>query len=333
MWVIAESCEAVLDRVAQPVLVIGPGAEIRFANPAAVAVLGYDDASEMQDRPSHTTLQPTRVDGSVFPQDESLMLSPLATNERVRVEQDWLARRDGTMFAVWFSASPIELPDGRGAVCAFKDASPERAGDERATRRRIIEAGDAARRRLARDVHDGAQQQLVTAVMNLQLAQGKLDSDAAAAGFEYMSAGLTQAEAGLASLRDLVAGIHPPILVHLGLAAAIDGLAARLPLPVHIDVTEERFDRGVETSLYFFVSEALTNVIKHAEASNASVLIVAHDFVLTSEVSDDGVGGAAVTPSGSGLRGLADRIDALGGEFTVTSHPAQGTTLRAYVPI
>jgi signal transduction histidine kinase len=198
--------------------------------------------------------------------------------------------------------------------------------------RRILEAGDSARRRLARDLHDGAQQKFVTTMINLQLAQSKFEIDPERAK-RYLDAAVVQAEAGLAELRDLVTGIHPPILTHLGLRAAVGSLTDAFPIPVALDVTERRLPRVLEDSVYFFVSEALTNVVKHAHASRAAVLVAVENALLTAEVSDDGLGGATLASCGTGLLGLLDRVEALEGELTIASPPTGGTTLRAVIPL
>jgi signal transduction histidine kinase len=202
----------------------------------------------------------------------------------------------------------------------------------RAVRRRILEAGDTARERLARDLHDGAQQKIVGALIKLQLAQQKWSSDPARAR-ELLDVGVQQAEAGLDALRELAAGIHPPILTHYGLAAAVRAMTADLPLPVRLVLTNERFPLPVEASAYFFVSEALTNVVKHAQASEATVSISCSEHVLTVEACDDGVGGARMADDGSGLRGLADRVAALDGQLSLASPADEGTSLRAEIPL
>jgi signal transduction histidine kinase len=201
-----------------------------------------------------------------------------------------------------------------------------------AARRRIIEAGDNARRRLARDLHDGAQQQLVTALIRLQLAQQKLEADPAQAR-QMLDAGVEGTEAGLQTLRELAAGIHPPILTHFGLSAAVEALATTSPVPLSLDLTQDRLPGAIEASLYFFISEALTNVAKHANASAAGVVISAKEGHLVVEVHDDGIGGVGPASAGSGLEGLADRIGALSGDLTVTSAAGDGTTLRAEIPL
>ena len=207
-------------------------------------------------------------------------------------------------------------------------------GDEiaamQAAQRRIVAAEDEARRRLARDLHDGAQQKIVAALVTLQRSQGKWSSDPQRAR-ELLDSGVEQAQAGLHSLRELVAGIHPPILTHLGLAAAIQSLAAGMPVPIRMDIMSDRLPPSFEASIYFFVAEGLTNVIKHAEASQAGVRIAVEDLSIMVETTDDGVGGA--DPARAGLAGLSDRVGALGGHMTVASSPGKGTTLTASIPL
>ncbi|HWX95343.1 MAG TPA: GAF domain-containing protein, partial [Solirubrobacteraceae bacterium] len=202
-----------------------------------------------------------------------------------------------------------------------------------AAQRRVIEAADAARERLTRDIHDGAQQQLVNSLINLQLAQQKWSSNPRRAR-EVLEIAVTEAEGGIEALRDLAAGIHPAILSDLGLAAALDELAARLPIPVLVDVADLELPASLRASVYFFCSEALTNVIKHAAASSASVSITPRDGLLTVAVHDNGVGGAELGSGGSGLVGLNDRIAALEGTLELSSHrQGAGTTLTARIPL
>jgi signal transduction histidine kinase len=214
-----------------------------------------------------------------------------------------------------------------------RDVADARAAELRAARRRIIEAADAARERLTRDLHDGAQQQFVSAVLTLGLAERKAEADPEGAARLRRTA-LEQAQQGIADLRELAAGIHPGILTDRGLGPAVEALASRLPVPVKVE-TElgERLPSPVEASVYFFVSEALTNAAKHAEAGEVRVAIAAGDGHLTVAVADDGVGGAAATAAGTGLAGLADRVAALDGELTITSPPGGGTTLHAVIPL
>jgi PAS domain S-box-containing protein len=202
-----------------------------------------------------------------------------------------------------------------------------------AARRRVIEAADAARERLTRDIHDGAQQHLVNSLINLQLAQEKWSSSPTRAR-ELVELSLAETEGGIEALRELAAGIHPAILSDMGLGAALDELIARLPIPVRLQVGGPELAASLRASVYFFCSEALTNVVKHAAASSAWVNIAARDGMLMVEVGDDGVGGAEIGSAGSGLVGLNDRIGALNGTFELSSpHQGAGTTLTARIPL
>jgi signal transduction histidine kinase len=206
-----------------------------------------------------------------------------------------------------------------------------RLAELQASRGRLVEATDAERRRIERDLHDGTQQRLVSIAMSLGLLESKLpaSSDEARPIVHGARAALT---AALAELRDLTQGIHPTILVERGLPAALDELCNRSALPAHLHVTlDARLPGQVESAAYFFVSEALTNAAKHSHASEIRVAVARDGALLTVEVADDGIGGAA-GGSGSGLRGLADRVEALGGRLTVSSPPGRGTTLRAEIP-
>jgi signal transduction histidine kinase len=201
----------------------------------------------------------------------------------------------------------------------------------RASRARIVAAGDAERRRLERDLHDGAQQRLLGLGLALQLVRAELGDNVNGAT-ELLEEAEAELGAAIEELRELARGIHPAVLTEQGLAPALRTLAARSPLPVQIvDVPEERFSAPVEAAAYFVVSEALANVAKHAHASAARVSVVRENGVLSVAVHDDGVGGAR--PNGrSGLAGLADRVHALDGRLTVDSEAGRGTTLAAELP-
>jgi PAS domain S-box-containing protein len=200
------------------------------------------------------------------------------------------------------------------------------------SRARMITAFDAARRRVTRDLHDGAQQRFVSAIINLQLAQQKWSSEPAPAK-DLLDRGLHDASSGVQELREIAAGIHPAILTHRGLSAALDSLTARLPIPVELDVPALRLPEPVESSIYFFCSEALTNVVKHARASSACLRVALENDGCTAEVRDDGIGGADSRPGTSGLTGLRDRIGALKGVMEVSSPVAGGTVVRAWIPL
>jgi signal transduction histidine kinase len=199
-------------------------------------------------------------------------------------------------------------------------------------RSRIIAAADAERRRIERDLHDGAQQRLVALALNLRMAEQRAeDGDPAAA--ELVRQAGEEANLALKELRDLARGIHPAILTNRGLPAALEDLASRATLPVEVVATpDERLPGAVEAAAYFVVSECLANIGKHAGAETATVAVTARDGRLTVEVSDDGVGGAALD-GGSGIQGLADRVGALSGSLTVDSPPGEGTRVTASIPL
>jgi signal transduction histidine kinase len=199
-----------------------------------------------------------------------------------------------------------------------------------ASRARVIGAADEARRRVVRDLHDGAQQRLVHAIVTLKLAQRALPDDPERAG-QLLAEGLDHAEHGNNELRELAHGILPAVLTRGGLADGVEALVSRLDMPVDADVTEARVAPEIEASAYFIVAEALTNVVKHAGATRASVRAAIDDGALSVEVRDDGDGGA--DPEGHGLLGLADRVAALGGKLRIDSPRGGGTTLLVELPL
>jgi signal transduction histidine kinase len=206
-----------------------------------------------------------------------------------------------------------------------------RIEDLRGSRTRLVQAGDDARRRLERDLHDGAQSRLVALALKLKLARMKVDERSEAA--TLLDESSAELQASLDELRELARGLHPVVLTDRGLNAAIRILASRAPVPVEITaLPDDRLPAQIELAVYFVVAEALTNVAKYAQASAATVAITVSDGRTVVEVSDDGVGGADVM-AGSGLRGLADRVAALDGSIAVDSAPGAGTRLHAEIPL
>jgi PAS domain S-box-containing protein len=235
---------------------------------------------------------------------------------------------------LWMDGAIVDVTDRRAAEEALREKEIEAARTEelRASRVRIVQAADAARRKIERDLHDGAQQRLVSLALEVRLARAQLDKDPAAAGpfLERFAEELTEASA---ELRELARGIHPAVLTERGLAPAIAALANRAPVPVDVlDVPADRLPAAAETTAYFTVAEALTNVAKYAHATYATVRAACEDGDLVVEVRDDGIGGAD-SSAGSGLSGLADRVAACDGSLTVDSPPGQGTLVRAVLPL
>ena len=201
----------------------------------------------------------------------------------------------------------------------------------RASRARIVEAGDLERRRIERDLHDGAQQRLISLSLELRVARSELGEAGDPALRESLDRAAYEAQAALVELRELALGIHPLILTEGGLGEAVESLADRTSVDVSVDVGAERYSPAVEGAAYFVISEALANVTKYAKATKAMVRVRGLEDHLTIEVDDDGIGGADPR-SGSGLRGLADRLAALDGTITIESPIGGGTRISARIP-
>lgn len=275
--------------------------------------------------------------GAVVPEGDVVarMLIANAANgaEEGEIESRWDAR-DGESRIVAWTARPVTGVRGEQLVLVSgSDVTVRRLQEEeiRASRQRIVAAGDEARRRLERNLHDGAQQRLVALSVSLRLAESKL-----VAGAEGVPTLLAEAREELAvaleELRELARGIHPAVLTDRGLGPALGGLATRAPLPVTVSVPEARLPPAVEAAIYFVVAESLTNVARYAEASAAWVDVALVDSRVIVSVRDDGVGGADPA-GGSGLRGLADRVAALDGTLQVESPADGGTCVRAQIPL
>jgi signal transduction histidine kinase len=206
--------------------------------------------------------------------------------------------------------------------------------DLKASRQRLVAAQDAERRRIERNIHDGSQQQLVALAVKLKLADSLVgrDEDRAHAMLAELQ---TEANRALDDLRDLARGIYPPLLADKGLSAALESQARKSTVPVEIETDGiGRYPQETEAAVYFSCLEALQNVAKYAQATSATVRLAQTDATLTFEISDDGRGfDPADVGDGTGLQGIADRLDALGGELTIRSAPGDGTTLVGRVPV
>ena len=241
----------------------------------------------------------------------------------------------GVLAAIWADGTPP--PDEtEGRMASFAElldtaiANADSRDELTASRARVLAAGDDARRRVVRDLHDGAQQRLVHTIITLKLAQRALHEDRSNTE-ALLAEALATAEQATAEVRELAHGILPSVITHGGLRAGVDAFVLRLDLPVDVDVLSERLPRDIEASAYFIFAEALTNVVKHARATRATVRAAVDDGVLTLEVRDDGVGGT--DREGHGLMGIADRVDALGGQLTIQSADGEGTALVARLPL
>jgi PAS domain S-box-containing protein len=468
--------DVVLSALVQPVWVVTHDGTISYLNPAAVAALGFGSESEVIGQNAHWLVHYRHPDGSHYPIEDCALAQARVSGESLYVAEDWWVRRDGSMMPVSFTAVPIQGRNGFGTAVAFTDIT-ERLATERAarardvaegqatelvasearqrtileaapdgvinmdrqarityantaaehmfgyqdgqmtgwlladaivppsqrgahrdgfarylasgephildqrievtamradgsefpaeltvtrtdlpgsmsftgfirditerqraaqelmaSRARLVAASDAARRRVTRDLHDGAQQHLVSTVISLQLARQKWAPDPQRAR-HFLDLALRDAQLGVSGLREIAAGIHPAVLTERGLATALGTLAGRLSVPVQLHLTQRRLPAPIEASIYFFCSEALTNVVKHARAGSAWVRVEVDGEQCAVEVRDDGIGGARAKDDGSGLTGLRDRIGALNGAMYVSSPTDGGTILRARIPL
>ena len=328
-----------------PLWLVDGDDRVAFVNDAAVRTLGYDSDQELIGRPSHDSVHFKHPDGSPYPVEDCPITHATRRGEPIRMERDWWVRKDGGMVPISIHGVPLEIDGRMGTAMTFHDLSLSvQAEDERrrhevararlaevhASRARIVEAADEQRRRVVRDLHDGAQSSLVRVAIALQLALRR--GDVTGEARTQVSQALDNARSAIEELRELVHGIHPGVLTHRGLAAAVKDLASRAPAPVVVEITDERFPKSVELAAYFVTAEALTNVAKYARASHAHVATTRTESHLVLTVDDDGIGGAQPS-AGSGLAGLADRIETLGGTLSVSSRPGHGTHVRAEIPL
>jgi PAS domain S-box-containing protein len=256
----------------------------------------------------------------------------VASGRRAEYETRWLTAAGETLLVAW-TLTPLVDEEGRQRfLVSGIDITDRRRHEEelRKSRVRLVQAGDEARRKLERNLHDGAQQRLVSLSLALRLAQARLKDDPEEAD-RLLTGAAEELGHALEELRELARGIHPAVLSERGLAAALEALAGRAQLPVEVKVPSERLPPSVEAAAYYVISESLTNVTKYAEASAVEVCVTRRNGRAIVEVADDGVGGADPT-RGSGLRGLVDRVEALDGVLHVESAPGVGTRIRAEIP-
>jgi PAS domain S-box-containing protein len=321
------------------------------------AVLRYDggDTATVVGRTSRDSTDIFQIGETIAAQRSSAIGEVLKTGSPARFD-DW-GEVDEAAFRVGYrssAAAPIvvggalwgaiaiasenPLPhDAENRLNAFAElvslavASAQARADLIASRTRLVTAGDEQRRRLERNLHDGAQQHLVAVALKLKVARAKLESDPAFSA-KVLDDAMQELAVGLEELREIARGLHPAILTDNGLAPALTALAKRLPIEVDLDVPDERLAPQLEATTYYIVSEALTNVAKHAEAGTAHVAIRRDGAMLRVGISDDGRGGADPA-KGSGIVGLRDRAEAAGGRITVVSPRGRGTVVTAALPL
>jgi signal transduction histidine kinase len=238
--------------------------------------------------------------------------------------------KNGTEFPVELTITRIALPGPATFTGYLRDITDRRRAEAelRASRARLVEVADEERRRIQRNLHDGAQQRLVSVMLML----GRLRRSGDTEHSELLDGAVDELAAGLQELRELAGGLHPAVLSERGLAPALEALALRAPLPVELAaLPERRLPEPVEAAAYYVVAEAVANVQKHAGASRLVVTARLDSDRLVVEIDDDGAGGA--DPEGDGLRGLHDRVEALDGTLEVDSPPGGGTRVRARLPI
>ena len=312
-----------------------------------VARVGSDDAPQFQvgsrlradetitvGRVLHTGV-PARIDDYAKMEGETPKLM-LRSGYRSTVSAPIVVA--GVLWGAVSVAADEPLPeDAESRLSAFAElvslgvASAQAREDLRRSRARVMKAGDEQRRKLERNLHDGAQQRLVSLALQLRLAKAQVASDPEAAATSLQNAS-QELDLALEELRELARGLHPGALTEQGLGTALEALGARLPVDVTITAPEERLPPDLEATGYYIVSETLTNVVKHAQASSANVVIRFDGDVLRLEIADDGRGGADPF-AGSGLLGLRDRAEAVGGTLVVISPPGKGTVVTAMLPL
>jgi PAS domain S-box-containing protein len=323
---------AILEAAHDGVLSIDQHARITYANTSAERMFGYR-ADELTGQEIAEVIVPPSLREAHRAGFSRYMTTGESHILDRQIEVTAL-RADGTEFPVELTITRAGLPGSPAFIGWVRDITDRKHAAQEliASRARLVTASDAARQRVTRDLHDGAQQRLVSAIIGLQLAQRKWESEPRRAR-ELVDLALNDATHGMAELRELAAGIHPAILTQRGLAAALAGLTGRLPVPVQLDLPRHRLPAPIEASVYFFCAEALTNVVKHARASSAWVKVTADDERCTVEVRDDGIGGARARSDSSGLTGLRDRIGALNGIMDIVAPAEGGTVLRAAIPL
>jgi PAS domain S-box-containing protein len=317
---------AMLEAALDAVVTMDAGGRVVGWNHAAEAIFGYS-AEEASGREMAELIVPEHLREA----HRRGLARYLQTKRGVvldrRLELTGL-RRDGTEFPVELTITRIALPGPPTFTGYLRDITARVTAERelRASRARLVEVADGERKRIQRNLHDGAQQRITSVLLSLGRLRAQSDEPV-----ELLDFAIEELAAGLDDLRTLASGLHPALLTERGLAAALEALALTVPMPVELEaLPTERLPEPVEAAAYFVVAEALANVQKHAAARRVVVSVTADENGLDVRVADDGVGGADA--NGHGLRGLADRVEAFGGRLTVESPRRGGTVLRAAIP-
>jgi signal transduction histidine kinase len=346
-WSASDVQEALVISGEIPLWLVDGDDRIAFVNEAAVRTLRFDSDEELLGRPSHDSVHYMHPDGSPYPAGDCPITHATRRGEPIRIERDWWVRKDRSLVPISIHCVPLEIDGRMGTAMTFHDLTASvqaeddrrqlaveqaRLGEVRASRARIVAAADEARRQLERDLHDGIQQRLVSLAIQLRAAQTKVPPKMGELEGEVAS--IADALVGaLDELREISHGIHPASLSEGGLQSALKALRRRSALPVELELNGgRRLPEPVEVAVYYVVSEALTNAAKHAHASVVKIELDADEESARLAISDDGVGGAAFG-QGSGLVGLSDRVESLGGTLTVSSRPGEGTYIGAEIPL
>jgi PAS domain S-box-containing protein len=335
--------QALIDSSPLGIVEFGLDTRVRLWNPAAERIFGWSRKEILGVGGLPMAPESRRAESEE-------LFARVRAGESVNDFESVRQRKDGALVDVSIASAPIRDGTGRvvGNMVAYTDIGERKAQEAEvhrlnaelrarldelaASRARIVTAGDVERRRLERNLHDGAQQRLVALSLSLRLMAKQLDSDPDAVRVALAHAD-DELSIALDELRELARGLHPALLSDRGLRVAVEALAGRSTVPVRIEeMPSRRLPESIEAGAYYLIAEALTNVAKYAGASIVRVRVEASDTRVVVEVADDGVGGADAS-RGSGLRGLADRVEALGGSLDVASPAGGGTSLRAEIPV
>jgi PAS domain S-box-containing protein len=322
--------QAMLGSSLDAVVTIDAEGHILLFNHAAEATFGHRESDALGQDVADLIIPP-----SLRTRHRTAMARLLATGERTilnrRVEVTGM-RSDGSEFPVELTVTRVPL-DGPPIFTAYlRDITDRKRAEQELveSRARIVEAADRERKRIERNLHDGAQQRLVAILLHLK--RMSFDGQLAAAEREALDLATEETGRAIDELRELVRGIHPVALTESGLASALRGLAQRSPVDVEVDVPESRLPEPIEVAFYYVAAESLANIAKYARATSASLSLATNGEDAVLRVRDDGVGGADAA-EGSGFAGLADRMEALGGTLDVDSPAGVGTTVTATVPL